>query len=87
MKTNVALGIEVNLPIPPGGSLFAKNEQKDCNAKPDPQGNAQKPIKMVENGYEVNKTQWLSRKDNIPLDTLRIFKYFIILEKECRVRD
>jgi len=43
MKTNVALGIEVEI-------LFARSSQKDCNVKPDPQGNAQKSIKMVENG-------------------------------------
>jgi len=41
MKTKFALGIEVEI-------LFGRNEQKDCNVKPGPQGNAQKPIKMVE---------------------------------------
>jgi len=41
MKTKFALGIEVEI-------LFARNEQKDCNIKSDPQGNAQKPINMVE---------------------------------------
>ena len=40
METYFALGIEVEI-------LFARNEQKDCNVKPDPQGNAQKLIKMV----------------------------------------
>jgi len=39
MKTNFALGIEVEI-------LFARNDQKDCNVKPDPQGNAQKLIKI-----------------------------------------
>jgi hypothetical protein len=47
-ENEFALGIEVTLPAPTGGSLFARNEQKDCNVKPDPQGNAQKPIEMVE---------------------------------------
>jgi hypothetical protein len=47
-ENEFALGIEVNLPAPPGGSLCARSEQKDCNVKPDPQGNAQNPIKMVE---------------------------------------
>jgi len=32
MKTKFALGIEVEI-------LFGRNEQKDCNVKPDPQGN------------------------------------------------
>jgi len=38
MKTNFALGIEAEI-------LFARNEQKDCSVKPDPQGNAQKRLK------------------------------------------
>ena len=50
MKTNFALGIEKEI-------LFLRNEQKDCNVKPDPQGNAQKSIKMVKNDYKVNKTR------------------------------
>ncbi len=41
IKTNFALGIEVEI-------LFGRNEQKDCNVKPDPQGNAQKQVKMIE---------------------------------------
>jgi len=49
MKTKFALGIEVEI-------LFARNEQKDCSRKPDPQGNAQKTFKTVENIQEVNKT-------------------------------
>ncbi len=40
MKTNFALGIEVEI-------LFARNEQKDCSKKPDPQGNAQKRLKWL----------------------------------------
>jgi len=48
MKAKFALGIEVDLFALPGGSLFGRNEQKDCNVKPDPQGNAQKPIQMLE---------------------------------------
>jgi len=36
---NFALGIEVEI-------LFVRHEQKDCNGKPDPQGNAQKPLKL-----------------------------------------
>jgi len=40
IKTNFALGIEVEI-------LFTRNEQKDCSGKPDPQGNAQKRLKMV----------------------------------------
>ena len=48
MKTKFALGIEVEI-------LFARNEQKDCNVKPDPQGNAQIPIKWSKNGWKGNK--------------------------------
>ena len=44
-ENEFALGIEVEI-------LFVRNEQKDCNVKPDPQGNAQKPIKMVEKRLE-----------------------------------
>jgi len=39
METYFGLGIEVEI-------LFARNEQKDCSAKPDPQGNAQKMLNI-----------------------------------------
>ena len=55
MKTDVALGIEVEI-------LFARNEQKDCNVKPDPQGNAQKPIKIVAKRPERNKTDGFGKR-------------------------
>jgi len=44
-ENEFALGIEVEI-------LFGRNEEKDCNVKPDPQGNAKKPIKMVEKRLE-----------------------------------
>jgi len=70
----------VDLPAPPGGSLFARNEQKDCNGKPDPQGNAQKLIEMVENSLEVNKTRWLSDKDNMLLKHFSDIQFFYTSE-------
>jgi len=50
MKTKFALGIEVDLPAPPGGSLFARNEQKDCNVNANPKGKAQNRLQWSING-------------------------------------
>ncbi len=44
METYFALGIEVEI-------LFARNEQKDCNVKPDPQGNAQKTLNIFKKSF------------------------------------
>ena len=69
-ENEFALGIEVVI-------LFVRNEQKDCNVKPDPQGNAQKPIKMVEKRLGGSKTDDLREKTTHCWDTLRIFNLII----------
>jgi len=38
---DLALGIEVEI-------LFVRHEQKDCSGKPDPQGNVQKILKIIQ---------------------------------------
>ena len=53
IKFQFALGIEAEI-------LFVRNEQKDCNKKPDPQGNAKKKLK------ESKKIKLLYLKFPIP---------------------
>ncbi len=52
---NFALGIEVEI-------LFVRNEQKDCNVKPDPQGNAQKPLNIFNKKFRQKITPYLQNE-------------------------
>ncbi|WP_164076282.1 hypothetical protein [Flavimarina sp. Hel_I_48] len=46
METNLALGIAVALQDPTGRKPFWETRAKDCNIKPNPQGNVQKQLKI-----------------------------------------
>ena len=63
LKTNSALGIEVEI-------LFERNEQKDWNGKPDPQGNAQNP-KKDQNRYSRLKINTSHKRHFIDANPFR----------------
>jgi hypothetical protein len=79
MKTNFALGIEVNLNAPTGREPFCEERAKRLQRKARPAGKRPKTLKMAENGQEVNKTRWLFDKDNMLIGHFADIQFYFFL--------
>ena len=72
-----ALGIEVEI-------LFGRNEQKDCNIKPDPQGNAQNRLKWSKTARKGVKQITFDKRQNVLGDFTDIPIYSLYFSNQAR---